>query len=1830
MRFLAPLSLAALLAAAPNLVAPASSQEAPQAAAPKATPPAAQKPGTEKPGAAEPGFHNPVVAKDADRYETFLKASWKPAAGGAPVRKAADLRQAGERLLATDARAAAREYAQAVVAEPRTGEGWLGLAKALLAVKPDADKGSERYDLPVNASAAAFRAYERGGSPAFKARALVVLGEALARRSLWRPALDAVKQSLALNEDAETRASYEKLRSEHGFRMVDYKTDADAQTPRLCLQFSERLSRTQSDFAKFVSIDGRDPQNVVAEDKQLCLEGLAHGQRYEIGLRAGLPSDVGEAIEKPATIAAYIPDRKPFVRFTGKSYVLPSRGQQGIPVVSVNTTRLALEVYRIGDRSLATALQGGELQRQLSTYDAERLKDQTGSLVYKGEMDVSTKLNDEVTTAFPVSDAIGTLKPGAYAMIARPSDRKSEHSDHATQWFVVSDLGLTALSGDDGVHAFVRSLASADPVAGAEVRLVAKNNEVLGTATSDARGYVRFPAGLGKGEGGQQPALLVAEMKGGGEYAFLDLTASAFDLSDRGVSGRAASGPLDGFLYAERGVYRPGESVYLTGLVRDRAGKAASLPTTLIVTRPDGVEHKRFTLSDMGLGGRSATLALGSGVMTGTWRAKLHADPKADPIAQVAFLVEDFVPERLDLKLEPAAGALKPEQAFNVTALGRYLYGPAAANLAVEADINVKPSAKDVAGFPGYKFGLADEKFTPVRKTLDGMPATDAEGRAVLPIQLPAITRTARALEADVIVRLREPGGRTLERVVNVPVDLGQPRLGIKPVFPQAGLQEDETANFEVIALDASGKASAAKGLRWELLRVETSWQWYSRDGNWQYEPITITRKAANGTLDVSADTPARIAAKVGWGRYRLEVASAEPDGPASSYAFNVGWYASSEASDSPENLDIALDKASYKVGETAKVRIASKQAGKALVAVLSNGILASHEVDVPKGGAEVPVTVGEGWGSGAYVTAMMYRAMDEKAKRMPSRAIGVKWLPMDTAERTLKVSLDTAEKIRSSERMAITAKVGGLKAGEEARVTVAAVDLGILNLTRYQIPAPGAHFYAQRQLGLEIRDYYGRLIDGMNAERGRLRSGGDGMGGSGMSMDGSPPVEATVALYSGIVKVDQEGSAKVDFPLPDFNGTVRVMAVAWSSDKVGHGSKDVIVRDRIAVTASAPRFLTLGDEARLDVSVHNIDSPAGDYNVVVERDETKPGAAGLTYVPVGRTSLPLKPNERKSDRVALKPADVGAAIYNVNVLGPDSIVVKRQLRFEVKPPAGDIKRTTVASIAGKGKLTLAPDLVHDMIAGRTRVNLTVGPAARLDVAGVLAALDRYPYGCAEQTVSRAMPLVYANAVAKELGLGVDQQIRERVQGAVDRVFEMQDASGAFGVWGPYAADMWLTAYVTDFLTRAKEAGYQVRQQSFAQALDKLQNFVAYAQDFKNGGEERAYALYVLARNGRSAAGELRYYVDTRLDRFATPLAKAQLGAALAMIGDKERAERAMKAALVAFDAPAKETVSRADFGSNLRDGAALVTLASETGVAKAETPRLVGLVAKAYRARSHTSTQEQAWMMLAANALADEAKSTLLSVNGQTITGSLTRAFTAEDLARAPITVSNESEQATDAVITVLGAALTPEPAAAKGLKVERSFFTLDGKPVDLKSASGGTATLKQNERLVAVVKVEAKEAGGRLLVVDRLPAGLEIENPRLVEGGDIKALDWLKGQLKPEHTEFRDDRFVAAFNFFGSGVTQAAASGDGANDGAEASEGEGEAAGENHGNEQTAQAEASTKPKLVSTASVAYIVRAVTPGTFVHPAATAEDMYRPERHARSAAGRLTITPKE
>jgi alpha-2-macroglobulin len=1708
--------------------------------------------------AADKPFKRDDLADSAIKLEAQIKSE-----AGAVTKSGAALKlDADAAFRRNDFKTGLQILGQIAATAPDDSGNWLRLARTIFLIWPA--NSSEQTFLLERASTAAYIAYQRAANPADEADALAVLGRAMSERKLWRPALDSLRLSLDLREVAEVRGQYEKMRDEHGFRLLDYTIDSDSASPRACFQFSEDLAK-RTDFTPFVALAGSDKPALTSEGKQLCVDGLKHGERYNVNLRAGLPSTVKEGLPKSAEFNIYVRDRKPFVRFTGRAYVLPRTGQRGIPLVSVNTPSVSVKVFRIGDRNLINTVIDGDFQRALSSYELSSLGDERGVKVWSGQLVTAMTLNQDVTTAFPVDEALGAMQPGIYIMTAAAKGPASDDDGGlATQWFIVSDLGVAAFSGNDGIHVFVNSLASTEAASKAEVRLVARNNEILATRKTDDAGHAVFEAGLARGEGGLSPAMLTVATDNA-DYAFLSLKSSAFDLSDRGVSGRAVPAGADAFVYAERGVYRSNETVYLTALLRDGLGNAISGgPLTLVVERPDGVEFRRAALPDQGAGGRMLALPLNSAVPTGTWRVRAFTDPKGNSVGETTFMVEDYIPERIDFEVTSKDKQIKPDAPVELKVDGHFLYGAPASALQLEGDMLVAP-ADERPGFAGYQFGVADEENASNERTpIENLPESDANGVATFPVSLAKPPASTRPQEAQIFIRMAEAGGRAVERKIVLPVAPAAAMIGVKPLFGDKNVAEGDKAGFDVVFVSPDGKSLARDGLRYELLKVESRYQWYRQNSSWEFEPVKSTKRVDDGDLTVAADRPARITLSPQPGRYRLDVKSADADGPLTSVQFDVGWYSDGSA-DTPDLLETSIDRPEYQSGDTMVVLVNARTAGKLTINVLGDRLLTTQTADIKEGTAQVRIPVGKDWGTGAYVVATLRRPLDAAALRMPGRAIGLKWFGIDKKARMLGVNLSPPALVRPNTTLKLPVKLTGLNPGEDAKVVVAAVDVGILNLTNYKPPAPDDYYLGQRRMSAEIRDLYGQLIDGMQGTRGQLKTGGDG---AGAELTGSPPTQKPLALYSGIVTVAADGSAEISFDIPEFAGTARVMAVAWTATKLGRATVDVTVRDPVVLTATLPRFLLNGDRGTMSFDLDNVEGAPGDYTINVKTS----GPVKVSGNPA--TTVKLAAKQRTSMSLALDAGGAGSAGLDVDIKGPNGLTLARHYALDVKPATKVLTRRSVRTLAKGESLTLTSDMFADLVEGTGSVSISAGLSTALDAATILKALDRYPYGCSEQITSRAMPLLYVNDLAAGAHLAMDTAIDQRIRDAIDRLLARQGSNGSFGLWSAGGDDAWLDAYVTDFLTRAREKGFTVPDVLFRSALDRIRNSVVNAEDpEKDGGKNLAYGLYVLARNGTAPIGDLRYLADTKLNNLATPIAKAQLAAALALVGDKARAERVYTAAADSLAPKPALEFGRVDYGSALRDAAALVSLASEGNAPRATLMQAVSRVEAARGLSPYTSTQENAWLVLAARALANETMS--LDVDGAPIKTALYRSYKATEMPGKPVKIINTGDAPIQAVVSVGGSPITPEPPAANGFKIERNYFTLDGKPADV-------SKVKQNDRFAVVLKItEAKPEFGHIMVSDYLPAGFEIDNPHLVSSGDTGTLAWIEDGAEPQNTEFRDDRFTAA-------IDRAA------ND------------------------------KSIFT--VAYVVRAVSPGKYVLPQAYVEDMYNPSRYGRTGTGSVEV----
>jgi len=619
-------------------------------------------------------------------------------------------------------------------------------------------------------------------------------------------------------------------------------------------------------------------------------------------------------------------------------------------------------------------------------------------------------------------------------------------------------------------------------------------------------------------------------------------------------------------------------------------------------------------------------------------------------------------------------------------------------------------------------------------------------------------------------------------------------------------------------------------------------------------------------------------------------------------------------------------------------------------------------------------------------------------------------------------------------------------------------------------------------------------------------------------------------------------------------------------------------VRDPVVAELTLPRFLAPGDTASATLLLDNVEGAGGTYTVTLSASGAVKAGAAATFEAV------LDPGAKTTSTLPIEALAPGIATVSLKAQGPGGFSVTRAWPIEVRPAALPDFIETVALIKPGESAALSSSLIADFFPQTAGVTVAVTPHKGFDVPGLLKWLDRYPYGCLEQTTSRAFPLLFANDLAEAAGLAQDKPVRERVQDAIERVVDMQGYSGSFGMWGPrddMSTDGWIAVFAMDFLTQAKEKSYVVPDATLKRGYSFLRQLAGRDSE---SPATKAYALYVLARSAAVPVGDVRYFYDTQSGQFSDAVAPAFAAAALAELGDKARASQGFAAARkTALEAQTASYMPQA-YGSLLRDVAAVTAVTAASGEAQ-ELPELMDKVASLEPPLDYTTTQEKAWLVQAASAL--EALSGKMDVEvSNAKLGAGGRALNASpDMLAQGITLTNRGEAPVWYSATASGIPTQAAPAAADGVTIEKRYYTLDGMRADL-------ATVKQSDRIVVSISGKAQQNIFRnMAVMDLLPAGFEIE--AILAPGENNAAPYpFLGLLTPlNRSEMRDDRFVAAFDL-----------------------------GDRYRHPD------GKRDALQPPYQVAYVVRAITPGSYIVPGAKVEDMYHPQVRARTSTGSLKV----
>ena len=1284
------------------------------------------------------------------------------------------------------------------------------------------------------------------------------------------------------------------------------------------------------------------------------------------------------------------------------------------------------------------------------------------------------------------------------------------------------------------------------------------------------------------------PRMLMA-YGGQGDYAVLDFNRSPLDLSAFPIGGRYAGKDIDGYVFPDRGVYRPGETVHMTAMLRDQLGYAATGRKGQIrFLKPNRQEFRKFRFDDAESGTLLQTFEVPTSAPRGVWRAVVEIDGLGQ-VGASDFSVEDFVPQKLRVDVKIDDEPLRLDEVRPLEVVAQFLYGADGAGLEAEAEARVRVDPKPFPKLKDYHFGRADKPFREFFQEIGG-GVTDGSGVLELGLELSdtedSQLSTTHPLRADITVGAAEPGGRYIQNSTRIPVRTQDVYIGIDPAFDGRAAR-NKPASFNIKAVDWQGKAIDLKDASWTLVEEDWYYNWYRSRGDWRYRYEIRDIVKASGNFDIDAETGATLTRTMNWGRYRLIVRGDE-GAYEMSYRFYVGW-GGSQTSDAPDKVSIGVQDIAERTGNNVTLTVKAPYAGYGELVIAGEEVHSIRTIKIPEGGSEINVKLDKDWGAGVYALLTVYTPRTIGDRPVPRRAVGIGYIPMDVSDQKLDVSLKAPEVTKPRQKQNITVNVGNVPRGENVWLTLAAIDEGVLQVTKYKSPDPQEFYFGKKALRVDVRDDYARLLNANLGAPSIAKSGGDSLGGEGLT---ATPIKV-VSLYSGPVKL-RGGKAVIPVNLPDFNGEIRLMAVAWSDSAVGAASQPMKVRDAVPTILALPRFLAPGDKAIVTASFDNIDGKSGTYSYNLSQE-------GDLSIADATAKIELANGERKTITSQLMTSQTGVNSVSMDFKGPGGFKIRSTFDIQTRSPFMPMTRMTSARVAAGSKFTIDQSYMEGFDPGTVDVNVSFARTPGLDPSAYAASVSAYPYGCTEQTVSRALPLLYANDLGGVAGIP-EGKARILLQDAVDKIANRQGGDGAFGLWsaGDGYAYPWVGVYAADFLQRASEKDYVVSVNVMNKSYDalktitKMENYPGLAYHWRYGSERTisrqtrqaeaaAYAHYVLARAGRGELRSMRYFYDNHRDKLKSPIAWGHIGAALAMMDDKSRSDKAFAKGLDLLGYDDDEDY----YQSPLRDAAGFLALANEVNAAGVLDGAQEGFQER-LKPPNHLHTQEKAQTILAIRSMllsSDPVKITAKGADISVSKGIAKAHLYGTELGNAPSFTNKSSSEVWNTVM-VTGSPLKAPLPKSKGYNLTKTVYTMEGRVADLTSVEQGT-------KFIVKVKFSSQNRVRRQTVLaDLLPAGMEIEKILTPEDARRRCR-WCAeednedqgpfaflGELSDFQTkEMRDDRMVAALETY-----------------------------------------------RTDTYTIAYIVRAVTPGDFVWPGAVVENMYKPQEQSVSKATRVRI----
>ena len=1565
------------------------------------------------------------------------------------------------------------------------------------------------------------------------------------------------------------------------FRVMNAKV---VQTPSqyVILQFSDPLKEKQ-DLKGLISVG--DAQNLSLDFEIHDNEIWVYPSERQFGTKTifiepGVRNIMDARMNKSSSAEVVFEQLKPAVRFLGKGSILPSTDGLVLPFEAVNLRSVDVSITKVFENNIMQFLQVNNLEGSYEMHRVGRnILNKTIQLDNTGvtdlgkwnryTLDLSTLINTEPGAVYQImidyrkeyssyicDEAAAVVVPDEEESVYEEGEESDEYGDYegdgyyddegnyheSNDWeqrenpchigyysyskqvavknVLASDLGMMAKQGSDGnTIVFVTDLKTTEPLKGVSLDMFDYQQQLLGTVSTDQDGKAVF-----KGN----PFLVVA--KNGTQRGYLRITdGESLSLSTFDVSGQYINKGLKGFMYGDRGVWRPGDSLYFSFILEDKNKiLPAAHPVVFELQNPQGVVSSRLVKSASENGFYRFATATSSEAPTGNWMASVKVGG-AEFSKEVK--IETVKPNRLKINLDFGGDKITSENVVGNLDV-KWLHGAPARNLSAQFDVTVMPSYTTFPKYDDYNFVDPSRNYNDVEKRTVWEGSTDGEGKASFNAVLSSSNYYPGFMTAVFSGKVFEESGNFSVDRFSVPYYPYKSYAGLKTVSEEpytSMLYTDTTQRIDVVFLDIEGKPVARENAEINLYRLNRYWWWdngYSSIANYIEQNSSTLFKSGKISAPKGKGSWSFKIEPADWGTYYLRVCD-----PVSGHCTGktvyidqrgyYGRYSREKKSGGATLLTFTSDKPKYNVGEKINITIPGSGEGRALISVESGSKpLSTFWVETKKGENKISIDATADMAPNVFVNVSLLQPHAQTINDLPIRMYGVIPIGIEDPATHLEPVITMPEELEPGKE--VTIKVSE-KSKRKMTFTLAMVDEGLLDLTKFKTPEPWSTFYAREALGVRTWDLYDIVMGAFGSRLERLLSIGGDMEAASAEDDPRANRFKPVVKFFGPITVDAGDEEKIKFVMPQYIGSVRTMVIAGYEGAYGNTEKTTPVRKPLMVLATLPRVLGPEEKVRLPITLF-----AQNKNIKNVKIDIK--ASGPLSLPAGgsRTVEMSSTGDLTVDfDLAVKP-EIGIGKIVVTV-SSGSFESSDEIEIEIRNPNPPVTQATQIVIE-PGK-SWSGDVVPIGIAGTNSAVLEISSIPPINLGYRLEYLMQYPHGCIEQTTSSVFPQLYLGVV-KELNDAEKNRVKNNITAGIERLKMFITREGGFGYWpGDQEADAWGSTYAGHFLTEAESKGYYV-------PADMMKRWKAYQKTkasqwrmpdrtyYYNDEMIQAYRLYSLALAGSpelSAMNRLRETQNISLQ------AKWLLAAAYAKAGQPEAAKKIIDNLATTIKAYRELGYS---YGSDMRDKAVIL----ETLVLLNEKSKALNLIKEVASSLSDQgywmSTQTTAFCLKAIGMFVSSEKKDALKFS-TTYAGKTLDVTTELPIAQVPLSIKGAQKSAlkieNDSKASFFARVIVTGTPARGQEEAKENDLSASVRYTDTKGASIDPVKLEQGTEFVAWVSVTNPGVRGyyrNMALTQIFPSGWEINNLRLTDDEGTDKAD------RGDYQDIRDDRVYTYFN--------------------------------------------------------------------------------------------------